>query len=257
MTSTVPTNTVLAEHVAAIRALGKQTVENVIEIGRRLTECKKIVGHGNWGCWLDREFAWSERSGQRFMQVFKLAKTDKLAELDLPVSALYLLAAAPETVRKARDEIIERAKAGESVSVAEVKRTIIDTRGRQQPARARGPRHRCWQCGSWGIVGEVKERSYANFEDVWLHDPCVTAFEANLLKESSARAIDDDVGPDSVGEAERLRARTEELERENHRLRLENIALRSEIEELRARLGSPPPADDGLDIPPSLRRAAP
>jgi hypothetical protein len=26
----------------------------VIEIGRRLTECKEIVGHGYWLSWLDR-----------------------------------------------------------------------------------------------------------------------------------------------------------------------------------------------------------
>src|SRR5262249_10554574 len=56
-------------------------------------------------------------------------------------------------------------------------------------------------------------------------------------------------------EAERLRARNEELERENRRLERENLALRSEVEELRAELAKRAPADDGLDISPSLRRA--
>jgi Protein of unknown function (DUF3102) len=42
---------VLAEHVAEI---GKHAIEDVIEIGRRLTERKEIVGHGNWLSWLDR-----------------------------------------------------------------------------------------------------------------------------------------------------------------------------------------------------------
>ena len=64
----------------------------------------------------------------------------------------------------------------------------------------------------------------------------------------------DDIGPNSRGETERLRARNEELERENHRLARENLALRSEIDELKAELARRAPADDGLDIPESLRR---
>ena len=31
-------------HVAAIRRIGKQTITNIIEIGRRLSECKGLVG---------------------------------------------------------------------------------------------------------------------------------------------------------------------------------------------------------------------
>ena len=46
----------LAEHVTAIRQLGKRVVADVAEIGRRLFECKRICGHGNWLPWLEREF---------------------------------------------------------------------------------------------------------------------------------------------------------------------------------------------------------
>jgi hypothetical protein len=49
----------------------------------------------------------------------------------------------------------------------------------------------------------------------------------------------DDIGPNSSCEAERLRARNEELERENRRLRFENFRLHRKIEELRARLPAP------------------
>src|SRR6516165_1603058 len=68
----------------------------------------------------------------------------------------------------------------------------------------------------------------------------------------------DDIGPNSSSEAERLRARNEELENENACLRRENLALRPEIDELKARLPTvSPPADDGLDVPEFLRRTAP
>ena len=49
----------LAEHAAEICRLGKRVVADIIEIGRRLTKCKRICGHGNFLPWLDREFGWS------------------------------------------------------------------------------------------------------------------------------------------------------------------------------------------------------
>ena len=69
----------------------------------------------------------------------------------------------------------------------------------------------------------------------------------------------DDIGPNSSSEAERQRARNEELERENHRLVHENIALHSQIEELKVQLAKliAPAPDDGLDIPAYLRRGVP
>jgi hypothetical protein len=68
----------------------------------------------------------------------------------------------------------------------------------------------------------------------------------------------DDIGPNNSSEAERLRERNEELENENACLRRENLALRTEIDELKARLHTvSPPADDGLDVPEFLRRTAP
>src|SRR5215472_571867 len=121
--SPVTTDPILAEHAAEIRRLGKRTLADLIEIGARLTECKRICGHNNWLPWLDREFGWKETTAQRFMRVHKLwqSKSGKLP--DLPVSAIYLLAA-PSTPEPAKTEIIERAKAGESLRATEVKRVV-------------------------------------------------------------------------------------------------------------------------------------
>ena len=49
-----PTEVALAERAAVIKALGKRVVGDVIEIGARLAECKRICGHGNWLPWLNR-----------------------------------------------------------------------------------------------------------------------------------------------------------------------------------------------------------
>ena len=53
---------VLAENAQEMPKLGKRTGADVIEIGRRLTEMKKLCGHGNWLLWLQREFGWTNRN---------------------------------------------------------------------------------------------------------------------------------------------------------------------------------------------------
>jgi N6-adenosine-specific RNA methylase IME4 len=124
----------LAEHAAVIRALGKRVVGDVIEIGRRLVECKRIAGHGGWGPWLQREFGWEETTALRFMRVFELQlKSGNLQDLDVPVSGLYLLAA-PSTPDEARTEVIERAENGEHFTHAQVKEIIV-ARGEREILR--------------------------------------------------------------------------------------------------------------------------
>jgi hypothetical protein len=79
--------------------------------------------------------------------------------------------------------------------------------------------------------------------------------EAPKAAERPVTSGADDIGPTGDSEIARKLARLEELEHENARLRRENIALRSEIEELKAQLAGT--SDDGLDLPESLRRASP
>jgi Protein of unknown function (DUF3102) len=139
MTKRIPSdNRILAKHAAAIRRLGKRVVADVIEIGRLLTECKRICGHGNWLPWLDREFGWTDDTALNFMRVYELSKSRNFRDLSLPLSGLYLLAA-PSTPQEARDEIIERAQAGEKIPVAEAKRIIEHAKNQQQPRKRTKP----------------------------------------------------------------------------------------------------------------------
>src|SRR5262245_61678273 len=69
----------LADHAHAIRTLNKQThrnnIENAIETGRRLTECKRVKGHGGFMGWFVREFKefdWTIKTAERFMSVYAL-----------------------------------------------------------------------------------------------------------------------------------------------------------------------------------------
>jgi hypothetical protein len=123
----------LATHVAAIKKLVKRTSADAVEIGKRLAECKRIVGHGGWQSWLEREFGWKESTALRFMRAFDLVRT-KSANLedlaDLPVSVLYEIAA-PNVPQSARDEVIAHTKQGVRPNVRETRKMII----RSRPAR--------------------------------------------------------------------------------------------------------------------------
>ncbi len=65
---------VLNEHAEAIRILGKRTVHDIIEIGRRLAEVKKQIGRVSFLPWIDREFGWSEDTAERFMALHALQR---------------------------------------------------------------------------------------------------------------------------------------------------------------------------------------
>lgn len=48
----------------------KMVLFNSIEIGRRLTEAKTMLGHGEWGEWLDKSVDYSQRTANNLMRIF-------------------------------------------------------------------------------------------------------------------------------------------------------------------------------------------
>jgi hypothetical protein len=205
----INSNSALAEHAAAIRRLGGQTVENIIEIGRHLVEAKAEVKKlgGSFDAWLKAEFNWSHGQAYNFINMFeRQSELSKFDNSDLPISALYLLAA-PSTPKEARDKVIERAEAGEPVSVAEVKQIVEQAKGRKPPAK-RKP------------LAPRRSKS---------PDPAATAKDAWDIA-----ALLNDLGPDSPREIARKLARLEELEPVARRLEIENVGLHSEVKDLRS-----------------------
>jgi Protein of unknown function (DUF3102) len=282
----------LAEHAAAIRALGRQTLQNVIEIGRRLSECRAVLRKdGEWHAWLKSEFDWSDQHARRLIHLYEQApKLNKLlsGNFDLPISALYLLAA-PKTPEAARTEIAECAKSGEPMPVAKVERIIAAAKGeanlgenavtddledttreqdalvkisRRVPRRARRPdvehalNFACLACEN------VNEMDMSAVPQAKRTDLIARISEAVaiLLRFRNQLGGEDRTGPTEpalredigAGQVERLRARVDELQGEKRLLEFKIIGFQSEIEELRARL----PVDaDG--IPEFLRRPTP
>ncbi len=113
----------IQERTVEIKALMSRTAKNILEIGLKLIEVKERLEHGEFGDWLKAEFDWDERTARRFMSVANAFKTDKLSDLSLAPSALYLLAA-PSTPEEARLEAVELAESGETVTHAKAKSIV-------------------------------------------------------------------------------------------------------------------------------------
>lgn len=111
------------EHTGEIRTLARRAAQDIVEIGERLMEVKAALGHGEFGNWLEAEFGWAERSARRFMEVAVAFKTANLADLNIAPSALYALASGstPVTIR---EELVERAQAGETITHKAVKERL-------------------------------------------------------------------------------------------------------------------------------------
>jgi hypothetical protein len=131
----------LREHADAIRGLLKSGVASAVEIGRRLTEAKRMLIHRPiWVEWLEQEFGISERHARNFMNVFdNFGSLENFSKLSLPVSVLYLIAA-PGTPSDVREAVIEHAAKGVEITVNDVKEAIASRpTGRGRP-RKNAPR---------------------------------------------------------------------------------------------------------------------
>lgn len=64
-------NTIAAEIVAITNQTKQMVVMSAIEVGRRLEEAKTLVGHGEWGSYVERECLLSHRSANNCMKLFR------------------------------------------------------------------------------------------------------------------------------------------------------------------------------------------
>lgn len=105
----------LLERTERIHNLARMTAAGIVQIGQYLTEVKERLGHGRFLEWIEKEFAWTDRHARRFISVYEHVKSDNLSDLQIDVSALYLIAAPsmPEPVRRA---VVGRAENGEIVT---------------------------------------------------------------------------------------------------------------------------------------------
>lgn len=74
---------VIAAEIRSIDQQARQYVlQSAIEIGRKLTEAKELVSHGEWGAWLETNVNYSQSTANNFMRVStEYANSQSLANL--------------------------------------------------------------------------------------------------------------------------------------------------------------------------------
>jgi hypothetical protein len=114
---------------ADIRRLLKHEREHAIEIGRKLIEAKADLQHGAWRPWLRTNFAWTEKTAQRRMQLTRAAqRLDAAYDLKptelsyLPMETVVLLASAPCNLR---DDVAGSIRAGHRPSDEDIRQIIF------------------------------------------------------------------------------------------------------------------------------------
>lgn len=120
------------EHTVELKRSERRASEAIIEAGKHLVAVKELLPHGKWGDWLRTEFHMSERTAQNLMGVATKFGAKSATVADLTPSVLYLLAgdSVPE---EAREEVVRRSQAGETVTKAVAKAVIEEHRPAVQP----------------------------------------------------------------------------------------------------------------------------
>ncbi|MGL5938876.1 MAG: DUF3102 domain-containing protein [Waterburya sp.] len=127
------TQSFVLEKTELIRKLLRRTAQDIIDIGKYLTEVKQSLQHGQFYPWLDAEFNWTPRTATRFMRAYNKFKSEDLSDLiSLPVSVIYELSTgdvSEETVQ----ETLKLARAGKNVTIRDAKKI----KSKQKPEKIR------------------------------------------------------------------------------------------------------------------------
>src|SRR5438105_211735 len=97
----------------------KQNLQNVVLIGMQLHEMRRVLPHGHFGRWTKEEFGWSPTTEANYRAVADWLADKFTIIVDLPIAptAAYRLAAT-STPEEAREEALQRARAGEEITNA-------------------------------------------------------------------------------------------------------------------------------------------
>jgi DUF3102 family protein len=123
----------LAEKAGAIRALAKNVVRDVIEIGRHLHEVqdrlsRKGGGEGRFVQWVKDEFKWSRTHAHDLISLYEFRSNVQRAEHSGLSLNAFITLARPSAPEAARAEVLERAEAGEQLTHEMVKEIVEQAR---------------------------------------------------------------------------------------------------------------------------------
>jgi hypothetical protein len=167
LTDNLFTDAWLKEHATVIRLRGVGLVKDVIVIGERLIQAKERIRQhfpGRWLDWLKHGLKFSENTAERYMRLSRLAKSNTVTDLDVPLGALYLLAS-PRTPPTVVDDIASRAQAGDKITRKTVVAAIEGTK-RRKAGRPPGSRNKQAEVAAKAAERDSKRKQKM---DIWRH----------------------------------------------------------------------------------------
>ena len=115
----------------------RQAGSAILEIGKRLVEAKEQLSHGEWLPWLEKKVAFSERSAQQYMRLWKEYGKSALSA-DLSVSKALVLLALPESEREdfaaEKHSVNGEKKTVSSMTVKELEKAIAERNAAREDA---------------------------------------------------------------------------------------------------------------------------
>lgn len=116
----------LASEINLITEQTKQMVlMNFIELGRRLTEAKAMVKHGEWGNWLKERVNYSQRTANNMMKLYKEYGESGIAQKSQSIASLSVTQAVAmlEIPEEERERFAEQSNA-KDLTIRELKAEI-------------------------------------------------------------------------------------------------------------------------------------
>ena len=235
-----PTRTIqtVTLEIKTLHAQAQQVILGyAIEIGRRLTEAKSLLDHGQWGDWLKNEVAFSKSTANNFMRIFEEygaeqmglfgAEAKSQALGDLPYTKALKLLALPADEReefaeehnvgelstRELDQLIKerdtaRAEADESAkALAEVQQYMKDTAVENQNSREAMERRQAQ-------AQQESEQATAELEDLrqqlqLIQDEVVV----EVIPTVDTKAVADAVAKAKADTERKLKAKIETMEK--------------------------------------------
>lgn len=115
------TRIVVQQRTSEIKERLRDAARATWEVGQKLVDVRNCLEYGQFNLWLKTEFQWSRSTAYNYINIFEsFGSCPNFGQLDIAISALYLLAA-PSTPETAREEALERAVEGETISSTKAK----------------------------------------------------------------------------------------------------------------------------------------
>lgn len=115
---------IVEQRTGEIKERLQRSAQDIWEIGQRLVEVRSQLRHGQFESWLKAEFGWSRRTAYNFINVFEaFGERANFAQMSIATSALYLLAS-PSTPQETRNEVMQRAREGETITHKRLRQSL-------------------------------------------------------------------------------------------------------------------------------------